>query len=418
MKLLYNAGIALYGIGAKIAALRSDKARRFVEGRKNALDELARLTTCNAPHGYDYWFHVASLGEFEQARPLIEKIRAEQGPDVTILLTFFSPSGYEVRKNYPAATTVTYLPADTTANARRLLDIARPRVAIFVKYEFWVNLLLELSRRNVPTYLISAIFRPGQIFFRPWGGLFRKTLRCYRHLYVQDEASRRLLSGINIDNVTVTGDTRFDRVNDIRLAGREFPSLQKWTEGHFTIVAGSSWGPDEERYIPWLNENEDARIIIAPHEFDKVRLKALQNSINGKSVFWSELPDDKAIDDNVKVVVIDTFGILSSLYRYADTVIVGGGFGAGIHNINEAAVWGTPVLIGPRHAKFKEATDLITLGGAFEYNTAHDIKLLLDRFKNDKEARNRAAKASADYIADNLGATDAILGDIIPASQR
>lgn len=408
MKVLYTTGIRLYGMVARVAAIRSDKATKFVKGRKKALAELSRLTAERAPDGYDYWFHAASLGEFEQARPLIEDIRQNE-PESKILLTFFSPSGYEIRKNYPLATTVTYLPPDTPGNVRKFLDIARPHKAIFVKYEFWINMLTELKRREIPTYIISAIFRRGQIFFKPWGGLFRKGLHCYTRLFVQDENSKALLNDIGIDKVTVAGDTRFDRVADITKTGKEFPNIEAWCKDSFTLIAGSSWGPDELRYFPWLNGQTDVKAIIAPHEFDDERLSQMRKSLHGRSMLWSELKENEPIPGDITTLIIDSFGLLSSIYRYADAVIVGGGFGTGIHNINEAAAWGVPVIFGPKHSKFKEAGDLIQAGGAFEYSTADEVASLLTRLKEDEALRKSASDASARYIAENIGATQQIL---------
>lgn len=413
MKLLYDAGIRTYGAAARLAGLRSSKARMFADGRRDALRELRRLTDERAPEGYDYWFHVASLGEFEQARPLIEKIK-QAFPEAKILLSFFSPSGYNVRKNFDLATTVVYLPADTAKNAREFLDIARPRRAVFVKYEFWLNFLSELGKRDIPTYLISAIFRPGQIFFKPWGGMFRKCLRTFRKIYVQDEDSRKLLNGIGIDCVDVTGDTRFDRVNAIRNNAVTFPAVEAWTKGRFTLIVGSSWPEDEDRYVAWVNRHPEVRVIIAPHEFDDSRIAALKKKLEHPAQLWSETQIDASdtISADIQTLIVNTFGKLSSLYRYADAVIVGGGFGAGIHNINEAAVYGVPVVFGPNNRKFKEAADMKRLGGGFEYRTETEIGSLLDRFLDDADFRTRAGKSAGKYIADNLGATLAIFNDI------
>ena len=411
MKFLYDAGIGLYGVAARLAALRSEKANRFVNGQRLALSELKRLTDERAPDGYDYWFHAASLGEFEQGRPMIETIKKDN-PEAKILLTFFSPSGYEVRKNYQLATTVAYLPADKPGNVSRFLDITRPKQVFFIKYEFWINYLTELKRRQTDTYLVSAIFRPGQIFFKPWGGLFRQGLRCYKHIFVQDIKSMKLLESIGINNVTVAGDTRFDRVSQIRSSGKTFPNIESWLGDNFTIVAGSSWGPDEIRYIPWVNDHPSIKVIIAPHEFNSSRLDAIRSMLTQPSALWSEIKDKEEIPHNVQTVIVDTFGLLSSLYRYADIVLIGGGFGTGIHNINEAAVWGVPVLFGPNHKKFKEAAELISAGGAFEYHSAEDGAQIMTTLKNNDDKRKKAAESAARYIQDNIGATEKILQKI------
>lgn len=419
MNFLYDAGIRLYDVGARVAALRSPKARKFVEGRSASVDALEKLTLQHSPDGYDYWFHAASLGEFEQARPLIEGIRREN-PEAKILLTFFSPSGYEVRKNYPEATTVVYLPSDTKKNVRRFLDVARPGCAVFVKYEFWLNFLGELERRVIPTFLVSAIFRPAQIFFRPWGNLFRKGLAAYKTVFVQNEESERLLKGIGVKDVRITGDTRFDRVYDIMKAEKNYPAVEKWKHDRFTLVVGSSWPQDEERYLNWINENPDIRVIIAPHEFDGDRIAALRRRLNRPSTTWTEIDvnDPDAIGEDVQTLIVDAFGHLSSLYRYADIVIVGGGFGAGIHNVNEAAVYGVPVIFGPNHRKFKEAVDLIAAGGAFCYETSKDIEKVLSEFRTLADKRREAGIAAGNYIKNNLGATELILNELIKTKQK
>lgn len=413
MKFLYNLGIKAYGMAARVAAMRGGKARLFVDGRKDALAALAAVTASRAPQGYDLWVHAASLGEFEQARPIIEAVKSAR-PDTKILLTFFSPSGYTVRKDYPLATAVVYLPEDTAANAAEFLDIARPRKAVFVKYEFWINFLTALSARHIPVYLVSAIFRPGQIFFKPWGRIFRKALHCYSHIFVQTPESARLLQGIGVTGVTVAGDTRIDRVYDIMQGGKRFEGVEKWLEATpFTVVAGSSWPADEDVYLPWLNAHPEVKAIIAPHEFDARRLEALQQKIKAPSVLWSRCNDGTDIPADAQVLVVDTFGKLSSIYRYASVAIVGGGLGAGIHNINEAAVYGIPVIFGPNNRKFREARDLKTLGGGSEYTSAASAAQLLENFRTDSAARERAGACSAQYIADNRGATALILKELL-----
>lgn len=400
-------------MAARVAAMRGGKARLFVDGRKDALAALAAVTASRAPQGYDLWVHAASLGEFEQARPIIEAVKSTR-PDTKILLTFFSPSGYTVRKDYPLATAVVYLPEDTAANAAEFLEIARPRKAVFVKYEFWINFLTALSARHIPVYLVSAIFRPGQIFFKPWGGIFRKALHCYSHIFVQTPESARLLQGIGVTGVTVAGDTRIDRVYDIMQGGKRFEGVGKWLEATpFTVVAGSSWPADEEVYLPWLNAHPEVKAIIAPHEFDARRLEALQQKIKARSVLWSRCNDGTDIPADAQVLVVDTFGKLSSIYRYASVAIVGGGLGAGIHNINEAAVYGIPVIFGPNNRKFREARDLKTLGGGSEYTSAASAAQLLENFRTDTAARERAGACSAQYIADNRGATALILKELL-----
>jgi 3-deoxy-D-manno-octulosonic-acid transferase len=374
-----------------------------------SLEHVASCRKKCATSGFDLWFHAASLGEFEQARPLIEKYRAER-PELKILLTFFSPSGYEVRKNYKNVDCVAYLPFDKPALVTKFLDAAQPHCAIFVKYEFWGNYLQQLHERHIPTYIISAIFRRNQIFFKWTGGMFRKMLHCYNHLFVQDDDSRALLASIGVDNVTVAGDTRFDRVTDIMSNTFEIPAIANWTANSpFTLVVGSSWQPDEMRYSVWLNSHPDVKAIIAPHEFDAQRLQTLQQTLSGKSVLWSQVKDANSIPADAQTLIIDCFGLLSSLYRYGNAALIGGGFGAGIHNINEAAVYGIPVIFGPKHQKFKEAADLIACKGGFCYHADEDLARILDNWlANPDGDLKKSGEAAAKYIKENLGATQTI----------
>lgn len=411
MNPLYNAGIALYGAGVAVASLRSAKVAEMRRGQRETLRTLADERRRVAPDGYDLWMHVASLGEFEQGRPLLERLRAER-PGTRVLLTFFSPSGYRVRRNYAGADTVAYLPLDTQANARAFMDAAAPRSAIFVKYEFWGNYLEQLRLRGIPTYLISAIFRPGQRFFRRGAGMFRNMLAAFTHMYVQDAASQRLLGSIGYDNVTVAGDTRFDRVTDILRAARPLPLIEQFcSRPGLTFIAGSSWGPDEDVYMPWLNANPAVRAIVAPHEFDDVRLQHLLQRLGSGARLLSQIEAEGSVPADCRAIVVDSFGLLSSIYRYGDIAYIGGGFGTGIHNINEAAVYGIPVVFGPRHAKFKEAADLIACGGAFETDGRASFEGLMQTLA-DADARTRAGKAAGAYISRNIGATDRIFNDI------
>lgn len=408
MNPFYNIGIHLYRLGVRIAALSNPKAKKMVEGHKETFAKLRELL----PQPGAVWIHASSLGEFEQGRPLIERLRREH-PDRKILLTFFSPSGYEVRKNYPQVDAVAYLPFDTPRNARRFVEIVRPSVAIFVKYEFWGNYLQQLHKKEIPTYIISAIFRPGQVFFKPWGGMFRRMLHQFHTLYLQDESSRELLQRIGIERTAVVGDTRFDRVTDVMAQTFDLPcgdSLKSF------IIFGSSWEADEDNYIPWLNSNKDIKFIIAPHEFDADRVKALCEKINGNIMPLSEwerhVADSGCAPDGVRGIIVDCFGKLASLYRYASVAYIGGGYGAGIHNINEAAVYGIPVVFGPNYNKFKEAHDLIALGGAFTVDNAATTADILGRLLSDTSLRDKAGKIAGRYIADNIGATDRIYSDL------
>lgn len=411
MNFLYNTGLHLYKLGVRIASISNAKAKKMTAGHKDTFRRLQEAI----PQGSDVvWIHASSLGEFEQGRPLIERIRRHH-PEKKIVLTFFSPSGYEVRKNYQQAEVVAYLPFDTPRNARRFVETVRPSVAIFVKYEFWGNYLQQLHKAAVPTYIISAIFRPGQIFFKKHGGMFRKMLRCFNHLYLQDEASRQLLAGIGITDTTVAGDTRFDRVTDVMAQRCDIPGGDDMRS---FIIFGSSWEADEANYIPWLNANKDVKFIIAPHEFDDNRIASLCNAVEGNVITLSQwekhIAEHGTSPTGVRGIVVDCFGKLASLYRYASVAYIGGGHGAGIHNINEAAVYGIPVVFGPNYHKFKEARDLIELKGAFCVNNAEDTADTLDHLLTDDTARSAAGNIAGRYIADNIGATDRIYSDIFP----
>lgn len=407
MNPLYNLGISAYRLAARIVSPWNPKAQKMVQGQNRTIEYLK--SKLDAEGGY-VWIHTASLGEFEQGRPLIEKIR-EQHPEAKILLSFFSPSGYEVRKTYDKVNAVCYLPMDTPRRVKAFLDVVRPRMAIFVKYEFWGNYLEQLHSRAVPTYIISSIFRSSQIFFKPWGGTFRKMLRCFTQLYVQNDESRRLLHGIGIDNVTVCGDTRLDRVLQIKSQAREFPVIAQMVSGcDKVLVMGSSWQPDEDIIIPYFNNHPEMKLIIAPHEFDESRLAALMARIKRSVARYTQL---EGVDvANLDCLIIDCFGILSSLYRYGAIAYVGGGFGSGIHNVPEAAVYGLPVIFGPRHEKFKEAVELNACGGGFAISDAHQCHEVLDKLLSDPAALQAAGTAASDYIKSHTGATEQIYNDL------
>ncbi len=413
---LYNIGIRAYRAAIAIAACRSPKARALHRGQRNVF---ARLDTHFASRrkGDYIWIHSASLGEFEQARPLIETIK-EREPHRPVILTFFSPSGYEVRKNYAGADIVSYLPMDTPANVRRFLDTVNPSTAIFVKYEFWRNYLLELKRRAIPTYLISGIFRPGQLFFKPWGAWYRRLLQCFTTLFLQDQRSRQLLKDIGVEHTEVCGDTRFDRVTAIRAAAHPLPMLEAFAGSTPVFMAGSSWPADEAVYMPWLNRQIAAgslKAVIAPHEFNQQRTEKLLNCFPGKAVSWTQLEEagkKGTLNETLhgkSVLVMNCFGLLSSAYRYATMAYVGGGFGAGIHNINEAAVYGIPVLFGPNNARFIEAAELRAAGGAFQVTSRTDMTSTATRLFSSSEHLRTAGNASAAYISSKIGATDRIL---------
>ena len=419
MNLLYNTAMAMLRPGAALASLRSPKIKRMVAGQNDTFKRLEHFRATLAPEGFDVWFHVASLGEFEQARPIID-VLLEDNPEISILVSFFSPSGYEVRHNYHPRVAVVYLPFDTPANARRFLDLAAPRKVLFVKYEFWGNYLTQIARRHIPLYIISAIFRPSQAFFKPWGGTFRRMLSAFSRLYVQDEASRDLLYKIGIDKVTVAGDTRFDRVNDIRRAARPIPEIENWISRKPAdapvVVFGSSWETDEEYYIPWLLKNPGVFAIIAPHEFDPRRLQRMRERLGAdKSILLSEYDPNTPLP---QYIIVDCFGLLSSLYRYASFAYVGGGFGVSIHNINEAAVYGIPVVFGPRHDKFKEAADLIHCGGGVSVSNRDSVEQTLTTFATDPDARTAAGQASRHYTDTHTGASALILREVFNVNPK
>lgn len=423
MNPLYNFGIGLYSGLARLASVKSAKVKHMLMGQAETLDRLAVFREKMAPGGFDVWIHAASLGEFEQGRPIIEAL-LKYRPETKILLSFFSPSGYEVRRDFNPKVAVVYMPFDRPEQVRLFLDAAQPKMAIFVKYEFWGNYLAELARRNIPTYIISAVFRPGQIFFRPWGGWFRSMLGKFRHLYVQDERSRRLLHELGVDNVTVAGDTRFDRVTAIRAAGKKIEPIEVFKAAHpdaFTLVVGSSWEKDEDVYIEKLKKLKGCRAIIAPHEFDKDRLVAMRRRLGSNHTMlfsdFARLCHDRPADaakvaKSIDYLIVDCFGLLSSLYAYADAAYVGGGFGTGIHNINEPAVYGIPVMFGPKNDKFVEAAELQAAGASVCITSADDFARAMDTYINNADARRKAGKAAADYIASKIGATDIIVKDL------
>lgn len=406
---LYTAGIALYRFGVRVAGLRNSKARKLDRGQR---DIWRRLETDLHPGDRVIWVHAASLGEFEQGRPLIEKIRAEH-PEYKILLTFFSPSGYEVRSGYEGANCVCYLPFDTPARVRRFIDTVRPEMAIFVKYEIWRNYLHELYERDIPAYLISAVFRPDQHFFRHRGSWYGLWLKWYRRIFVQDERSRELLESIHIHNTAVCGDTRFDRVTQIRAMQKEIPELQAFTrrgepDAPAVMMAGSSWPEDEEVYAGWFNRHPEVKLVIAPHEFDSQRLAQLRERFVNGAVLLSEMRQDPHAAEGRQVLIIDCFGLLSSAYAYCGAAYVGGGFGAGLHNINEAAVYDIPVIYGPNNHKFIEARELAASGGGVPVASREEFEHAADTLLLSEQERTRRGQLAGRYIRSKTGATDKI----------
>ena len=411
LSVLYNIAIWCYGVLIGVVGLFNNKAKLFSQGRKGLLKKIAAEVDHSAPI---VWFHCSSVGEFEQARPLIEWYK-ENATNYKILLTFFSPSGYEMRKNYPLADWIYYLPVDTASNARKFLDAVKPEKTVFIKYEFWYNYLNELRKRGIKTYIVSAIFREEQVFFKPWGGLFRKMLSSFTALFVQDELSGKLLESIGIkDNVIICGDTRFDRVNQITASSKEFPAISKFSKDSFTILAGSTWPPCEEILAATVKNFSKVKLVIAPHEIHKEHIAKILETFKGyKLVKFSDIKDDSDPRlESSNVLLIDCMGILSSIYRYGDFAYIGGGFGVGIHNILEAATYGIPVAFGPKYQKFKEARDLVALQGATPVRSQEEFYALLDKLVKNKPVREERGKVCLDYVKTNLGATEKIIGII------
>lgn len=414
MNFLYNIAIGAYVQGIKLAAsCGKQKAMQMEMGRdqwaKVLLEKLAELKqTC--PNPRFIWFHAASLGEFEQGRPLIEQLR-EKYPEYKILLTFFSPSGYEVRKNYKGADIICYLPYDKLSEAKAFIDIVNPEKVFFVKYEFWGNMLEELNRRNIPVYLISGIFREKQVFFKWYGGIMRPVLGLFQHLFVQDEKSKQLLDSLNVKNVTICGDTRFDRVLSIQQQAKQYQWAADFrSTSDFILVAGSSWPKDEDILLEHFNNNKSMKLIIAPHEIHEEHIKSIIAKLKRPYMRYSQLDESKVKD--VDCIIIDAIGFLSSIYRYGDVAYIGGGFGVGIHNTLEAAVYGIPVIFGPNHQAFREALGLLEVGGGFTISDASSYGDIMKAFMTDSSKLKEAGAKAGAYVKDNSGASDAIFSAV------
>ena len=418
--MIYNIVIYFVLWGIAIASLFNEKVRKMWRGEREAFKILKQKVDPNAKY---IWFHAASLGEFEQGRPLMERIRKEY-PQYKILLTFYSPSGYEVRKNYEGADIICYMPVDTRLNAIRFLRLVRPVMAFFIKYEFWSNFLHILKHRNIPTYSVSSIFREDQVFFKWYGRSYAGVLKCFTRFFVQNEESKRLLEGIGIKDVDVVGDTRFDRVLQIKEAAKQLPICEAFRTGvassqsadvphtDFKVfVAGSSWPPDENIFIPFFNEHKDWRLLIAPHVIAEEHLKLILSLIKDKKVvrYTQTTPEEAAEAD---VLIIDCFGLLSSMYNYGDVAYIGGGFGVGIHNTLEAAVWNMPVIFGPNNKKFQEAQGLLKSGGGFEINTYEDFSGLMNSLMNDEAFLKQTGDKAGAFVAHLAGATDKVLASV------
>lgn len=410
---MYNLVIYMYLLGVAIYSCFNEKVRKMWRGEREAFKILREKVDPNAKY---VWFHAASLGEFEQGRPLMEQLRKEH-PEYKILLTFFSPSGYEVRKNYEGADIITYLPLDTITNARRFLRTVRPVMAFFIKYEFWYNYLHILKHRGVPVYSVSSIFRPEQVFFKWYGRQYGRVLNCFTHFFVQNEMSRELLAKIGITNTTVVGDTRFDRVLQIKEAAKQLPVVEAFVkDAPLVFVAGSSWPPDEEIFIKYFNKHKNWKLIIAPHVIGEDHLQQIEKLLEGRKVVRyteaeSQLSTLCSQLSNADVLIINCFGLLSSIYHYGHVAYVGGGFGVGIHNLLEAAVWDVPVFFGPNNQKFQEAQGLKTSGG-LEIHNYEEFAAQMDRLASDAVYLQEQGQKAGHFVKGQSGATQKVLSSV------
>ena len=404
---MYNIAIYLYLIGVAIASLFNEKVRKMWRGERQAIKILKEKVDPTAQY---VWFHAASLGEFEQGRPLMERLRQEH-PEYKILLTFFSPSGYEVRKDYKGADIVCYLPLDTIRNSRRFLRAVRPVMAFFIKYEFWWNYMTYMKKHDIPVYSVSSIFRPQQVFFRWYGYSYRRVLNCIEKFFVQNEKSRQLLATLGITNVEITGDTRFDRVLEIKQAATakaaDMPIVDAFAKDYKVFVAGSSWPPDEDIFIRYFNEHKDWKIVIAPHVIGEDHLQQILSKLNRTAVRYTKTTPEEAA--KADCLIIDCFGLLSSIYSCAKVTFVGGGFGVGIHNVLEAAVWNVPVIFGPNNKRFQEAQELLAAKGGMEINTYEDFAKLMNRFDTDAEYLKTSSDAAGSYVKTKAGSADKVI---------
>lgn len=409
---MYNIIMYIIQLGIAIGSIFNDKLRKMWQGEQDAVQTLRKKVDPDA----DYiWFHAASLGEFEQGRPLMEQIKKSY-PQYKILLTFFSPSGYEVRKNYEGADIITYLPIDTVGNARQFLRTVRPVMAFFIKYEFWYNYLHILQYRGIPAYSVSSIFRPDQVFFKWYGRGYGRVLKCFTRFFVQNEESKKLLESIGIHDTMVVGDTRFDRVLQIKEASKQLPIVERFVKGtpedqKKVFVAGSSWQPDEEIFLKYFNNHRDWKLIVAPHVIGEDHLKFIFSLIKDKKV----VRYTQATEDNVAeadVLIIDCFGLLSSVYHYGDVAYVGGGFGVGIHNVLEAAVWGMPVLFGPNNKHFAEAQGLLQSGGGIEIEDYETFSLIMSQLSDGSAYYDTCGQEAGAFVQSLAGATKKVLSSV------
>ena len=409
---MYNIIMYIIQLGVAIGSIFNDKLRKMWQGEQDAVQTLRKKVDPDA----DYiWFHAASLGEFEQGRPLMEQIKKSY-PQYKILLTFFSPSGYEVRKNYEGADIITYLPIDTVGNARQFLRTVRPVMAFFIKYEFWYNYLHILQYRGIPAYSVSSIFRPDQVFFKWYGRGYGRVLKCFTRFFVQNEESKKLLESIGIHDTMVVGDTRFDRVLQIKEASKQLPIVERFVKGtpedqKKVFVAGSSWQPDEEIFLKYFNNHRDWKLIVAPHVIGEDHLKFIFSLIKDKKVVrYTQATEDNVADADV--LIIDCFGLLSSVYHYGDVAYVGGGFGVGIHNVLEAAVWGMPVLFGPNNKHFAEAQGLLQSGGGIEIEDYETFSLIMSQLSDGSAYYDTCGQEAGAFVQSLAGATKKVLSSV------
>lgn len=405
---LYNFAIYLYAFIVRIISPFHKKAKKMIIGYKKTYSILREKVDPNARY---IWFHAASLGEFEQGRPIIEAIK-QNHPEYKILLTFFSPSGYEIRKDYPMADIVCYLPFDKKRNVKKFLKLIQPEKAVFIKYEFWYNFVNQLNKRDIPVYIVSAIFRESQIFFRWYGKDMRGLLKKYKSICVQDENSVKLLNGIGVTNAVVCGDTRFDRVGDIQKQAKQLNIVEYFvrkasSENEQTLVAGSTWPKDEDILIPFFNSTPSLKLIIAPHEVDEAHLKYLESLLQRPHIRYSKaIPE---MMEDYDCLIIDNFGLLSSIYGYGQIAYIGGGFGAGIHNVLEAAVYNIPVIFGPNFKKFLEAQQLIEQGGGYSISDYQAFRGLMDEFLHYDDILKAAGAHAGNYVRSNMGVVHSVM---------
>ena len=410
--MLYNLIIYIYLLGVAIYSRFNEKVCKMWRGEREAFRILREKVDPNAKY---VWFHAASLGEFEQGRPLMEQLRKEH-PEYKILLTFFSPSGYEVRKNYEGADIITYLPLDTITNARRFLRTVRPVMAFFIKYEFWYNYLHILKHRHIPVYSVSSIFRPDQVFFKWYGRQYSRVLKCFTHFFVQNEISKDLLAKIGITDVTIVGDTRFDRVLQIKEAAKQLPVVEAFKQDYKVFVAGSSWPSDEEIFTRYFNEHHDWKLIIAPHVIGEDHLAQIEKLLDGRKIVrYKDATEADVV--GADVLIVNCFGLLSSIYHYGEVAYVGGGFGVGIHNLLEAAVWDVPVFFGPNNQKFQEAQEL-KLNGGFEIHDYEEFERQMNRFASDAQYLKEQGQKAGQFVKGQAGATAKVLSNVALGPQR